>query len=46
MTNETKIAEIRTVFDKIIDQWDMEKLCSPRLIQMARETEEQILSLS
>ena len=46
MTNENKITELRTVFDKIIDEWDMEKLYSPRLVQMARNIEEQISSLS
>ena len=46
MTNENKIAELRTAFDKIVDEWDMEKLYSPRLVQMARSLEEQIRSLS
>ena len=46
MTDENKIIELRTVFDKIVDEWDLEKLYSPRLVQMARNIEEQILSLS
>jgi len=46
MTNENKIAELRTVFDKIVDEWDPDKLYSPRLVQMARNIEDQITSLS
>lgn len=46
MTEENKITELRAVFDKIVDEWDIEKLYSPRLVQMARNIEEQILSLS
>ena len=46
MTNENKIAELRTVFDKIVEEWDMEKLYSPRLVQMARNIEDQIVALS
>ena len=46
MTNENKITELRTFFDKIVDEWDMEKLYSPRLVQMARNIEDQLLSLS
>lgn len=46
MTTDNKITELRAVFDKIIDEWDLDKLYSPRLVQMARNIEEQILALS
>ena len=46
MTTDNKITELRAVFDKIVDEWDIEKLYSPRLVQMARNIEEQILALS
>ena len=46
MTNENKIIELRTTFDKIVDEWDPDKLTSPRLVQMALNVEEQINSLS
>ena len=46
MTNDSKITELRAVFDKIVDEWDIEKLYSPRLVQMAKNIEEQILALS
>ena len=46
MTNEIKITEIRTAFDKIVDEWDMEKLSSPRLVQMSRSVEERMTALA
>jgi len=42
MTTDDKIKEIRTPFDKIIEEWDIEKLSSPRLVQIARNIEEEI----
>ena len=46
MTNEMKIAEIRNAFDKVVDQWDMENLSSPELVQMSLATEKEMASLS
>lgn len=46
MTNENRIIELRTAFDKIIDEWDIEKLHSPRLVKLARDVEEKLISLS
>ena len=46
MTNENKITEIRTAFDKIVDQWDLEKLSSPRLVQMSLSVEERMADLT
>ena len=46
MTNETRITEIRTAFDKIVDEWDMEKLSSPRLVQMSRSIEDRMTDLA
>lgn len=46
MTPDNKITELRAVFDKIVDEWDMEKLYSPRLVQMARNIEDQMVALS
>lgn len=45
MTKENKIIELRTLFDKIVDEWDIEKLYSPRLVHMARNIEDQMISL-
>lgn len=46
MINENKINEIRTAFDKVVDEWDMDRLSSPRLVQMALSAENQIASFS
>ena len=45
MTKENKIIELRTLFDKIVDEWDIKKLYSPRLVQMARNIEDKMSSL-
>lgn len=42
MTTDDKIKEIRTPFDKIVEEWDIENLSSPRLVQMALSIEEKL----
>lgn len=42
MTIDDKIKEIRTPFDKLVEEWDMEKLSSPRLVQIALSIEEKL----
>ena len=46
MTQDNKITELRAAFDKIVNEWDIEKLYSPRLVQMARSIEDQMLALA